>query len=758
MTYGNLSPSKAKPVNIGEVVEKARDAFNRGITKPLEWRKKQLKSLLRMYEENYNVMIEVLQKDLRRSKTEAVLLEVEYLINDLKNTIHYLEEWAKPERPSKGLVNILDDVVVYNDPYGLVLIIGAWNYPLQLLLLPMAGAIAAGNAVVVKPSELAEASATFIAETLPKYLDSDAIAVVEGGPEETTELLKNRFDYIFYTGGTNVGKIVYSAATKNLTPVTLELGGKSPTYIDNTVDMEVTTKRILWGKFINAIHVIPVFPSTRSSYPKPNHLYHLIIIHSPTYIDNTVDMEVTTKRILWGKFINAGQTCIAPDYVLCSREVQDKFVEYAKTILKEWYGEDPQKSSDLCRIINGRHYSRLQALLNASKDKVAIGGKSDSQDRYISPTILTNVSPDDKIMEDEIFGPILPIVPVENAYEAIKFINAREKPLVLYVFTQSGAVRRSLTDNTSSGGMCINDTMMQMGVDTLPFGGVGNSGVGAYHGKASFDTFTHKKSCLIKNFAAIGEKLASGRYPPYTDGKLSFISMLMRKRHGPSLKFLPYLLTFALGASVAYGITVWQKMGESSGPMAAIRKKLVIVGDGACGKTCLLIVFSKDQFPEVYVPTVFENYVADIEVDGKQVELALWDTAGQEDYDRLRPLSYPDTDVILMCFSVDSPDSLENIPEKWTPEVKHFCPNVPIILVGNKKDLRNDPATINELRKMKQEPVKPQEGRAMAEKINAFAYLECSAKSKEGVREVFETATRAALQVKKKKKTRCSLL
>ncbi|KAF2366842.1 Small GTP-binding protein domain [Trinorchestia longiramus] len=189
--------------------------------------------------------------------------------------------------------------------------------------------------------------------------------------------------------------------------------------------------------------------------------------------------------------------------------------------------------------------------------------------------------------------------------------------------------------------------------------------------------------------------------------------------------------------------------------MAAIRKKLVIVGDGACGKTCLLIVFSKDQFPEVYVPTVFENYVADIEVDGKQVELALWDTAGQEDYDRLRPLSYPDTDVILMCFSIDSPDSLENIPEKWTPEVKHFCPNVPIILVGNKKDLRSDSNTIKELQKMKQEPVKPEEGRAMAEKINAFAYLECSAKTKEGVRDVFETATKAALAVKKKKKPKC---
>lgn len=192
--------------------------------------------------------------------------------------------------------------------------------------------------------------------------------------------------------------------------------------------------------------------------------------------------------------------------------------------------------------------------------------------------------------------------------------------------------------------------------------------------------------------------------------------------------------------------------------MATIRKKLVIVGDGACGKTCLLIVFSKDQFPEVYVPTVFENYVADIEVDGKQIELALWDTAGQEDYDRLRPLSYPDTDVILMCFSIDSPDSLENIPEKWNPEVKHFCPNVPVVLIGNKKDLRNDEATKKELMKMRQEPVRTEQGRAMADKIGAYAYLECSAKTKEGVRAVFETATRGALHSKKSKNSRCLLL
>ncbi|CAK6955484.1 hypothetical protein F7725_017045%2C partial [Scomber scombrus] len=208
--------------------------------------------------------------------------------------------------------------------------------------------------------------------------------------------------------------------------------------------------------------------------------------------------------------------------------------------------------------------------------------------------------------------------------------------------------------------------------------------------------------------------------------------------------------------------TTWKSFGQilnQSLAMAAIRKKLVIVGDGACGKTCLLIVFSKDQFPEVYVPTVFENYVADIEVDSKQVELALWDTAGQEDYDRLRPLSYPDTDVILMCFSIDSPDSLENIPEKWTPEVKHFCPNVPIILVGNKKDLRNDEHTRRELAKMKQEPVKPEDGRDMANRIGAFGYMECSAKTKDGVREVFEMATRAALQARRgKKSSKCVLL
>ncbi|XP_059059010.1 aldehyde dehydrogenase, dimeric NADP-preferring isoform X2 [Achroia grisella] len=502
-----VTTPKASSNNMAESVQRARDAFNRGVTRPVEWRRKQLKAIMRMYEENKQAMVDALQQDLRRGKTEAILLEIDYLINDLIGTLHSLDEWMKPEKPSKGIVNILDDVLIHNDPYGVVLVIGAWNYPLQLLLLPMTGAIAAGNAVVVKPSELATACNKFVVETLPKYLDNDAVVVVEGGPQETTELLKQKFDYIFYTGGTNVGKIIYEAATKNLTPVTLELGGKSP-----------------------------------------------------VYIDNTVDIVVTARRILWGKFINVGQTCIAPDYILCTKEVQAKFVEASKKVLKEWYGEDPQKSPDLCRIINQRHFARLQALLDSSKDKVAIGGRHDAQDKYIEPTILIDVAPTDKIMQDEIFGPILPVVPIENAYEAIKFINEREKPLVLYVFTENKKTLKSFVQNTSSGGMCVNDTVMHMGVETLPFGGVGYSGIGAYHGKATFDTFTHKKSCLVKNFAAIGEKLAANRYPPYTDGKLSLVLALMRKRNTPSLKLVPYLLAFALGAGLTYGIVAWNKM------------------------------------------------------------------------------------------------------------------------------------------------------------------------------------------------------
>ncbi|XP_021931429.1 aldehyde dehydrogenase, dimeric NADP-preferring-like isoform X4 [Zootermopsis nevadensis] len=483
-----------------DVVQRARDAFETGRTRSIDFRESQLKQLLRMYEENTTEMIEALAKDLKKSKQEAVLFEIEFLINETKNALFHLREWTQPEKPPKSLMNVMDGVFIYNDPYGVVLIIGAWNYPLQLTLLPVSGAIAAGNCVIIKPSEVATACAQLMANLIPMYLDQECFHVVLGGIPETTELLKERFDYIFYTGSTNVGKIVRAAANEHLTPVTLELGGKSP-----------------------------------------------------VYIDNTVDMEVAARRIMWGKCANAGQTCIAPDYILCSKEVQEDFVGNAKTALKEFYGENPKNSPDLCRIISDRHYQRLVALLNSGK--VAVGGETDPSERFVAPTILVDVKPTDPVMQEEIFGPILPIVNVENAFDAIKFIRSREHPLSMYVFSKDKSIQNLLISQLRCGSLCLNDTLMQFGVDTLPFGGVGNSGMGSYHGVHSFNTFTHKKSCLVKDFNRLAEKLASRRYPPYSEKKTNFVGFIMRKRKGVNLRYLPHVLMFALGIAVAYGVS-----------------------------------------------------------------------------------------------------------------------------------------------------------------------------------------------------------
>ncbi|XP_075216460.1 aldehyde dehydrogenase type III [Lycorma delicatula] len=483
----------AKMANFGEVVQQARNAFDSGKTKPYEFRMKQLHQLMKMYTENGPDLVAALATDLRKSKMEAYVLEIDFLINDLKNSIMNLKDWMKPEKPSKSLAYMLDGVMILKDPRGVVLIIGAWNYPIQLSLLPVHGAIAAGNCVIIKPSEVAPASAKIMAELIPKYLDQECYHVVQGGVPETTMLLKNRFDYIFYTGSSNIGKIIRAAANEHLTPVTLELGGKSP-----------------------------------------------------VYIDGTANIAMTTRRILWGKCINAGQTCIAPDYVLCSRDVQDKLIDEAKLVIKEWYGQNPQDSPDFCRIITDRHYKRLCDLIDSGN--VAVGGQRDADDRYIAPTLLIDVKPNDPIMKEEIFGPILPIINVENAYEAISFINSRSvHPLAIYVFTDDKNIVEMFNLKTSSGSTCINDVALQAAVDTLPFGGVGQSGMGAYHGKYTFDTFTHNKSCLVKDFNPILESLASSRYPPYSDKKMNFLGMMMKKRRSFGLSFAPYILTFAMG-------------------------------------------------------------------------------------------------------------------------------------------------------------------------------------------------------------------
>ncbi|XP_025162004.1 aldehyde dehydrogenase, dimeric NADP-preferring isoform X1 [Harpegnathos saltator] len=488
-----------KTTNYNDLVQQTRDAYNSGKTKPIEWRIKQLNQLLRMLKETSSSITAALEEDLRKSKFETYITEIEYVIQDIKYTLMHIKEWAAVEKPSKGLAFIFDSMDIRKDPYGVVLIIGAWNYPIQLTLTPMVGAIAAGNCVILKPSEVASASSRYLCETIPKYLDTECYHVLAGGVSETTEILKQRFDYIFYTGSATVGKIVREAANKHLTPVTLELGGKSP-----------------------------------------------------VYIDNTVNIEIATKRILWGKCINSGQTCIAPDYILCTPEVQDKFIDNAKKILKEWYGENPQESADLVRIVTDKHYQRLVDLLD--NGKIVVGGNVNSTEKYIEPTVLVDVKSTDSVMQHEIFGPILPIVNVNNAYEAIEFINKRENPLVLYIFSKNKGVRDLIINQTRSGGVCVNDTLMHFIVETLPFGGIGNSGMGAYHGKYSFDTFTHQKGCLYRTYNTLGENLAQCRYPPYSDTKMNILKQLLKKRAGiPGMKYLPYLLMFGFGVLATIG-------------------------------------------------------------------------------------------------------------------------------------------------------------------------------------------------------------
>ncbi|XP_026288446.1 aldehyde dehydrogenase family 3 member B1 isoform X3 [Frankliniella occidentalis] len=494
--------------NYAAIVQKTRDAFYTGRTLDYEFRVKQLKNLLRLFEENETDLISALEADLRKSKMESCIMELEICKNEIRHTLLSLKDWMKPVKPEKTFVNMLDEVAIYKDPYGVVLVMGAWNYPVQLTISPVIGAIAAGNCVIIKPSEIATASAKLMADLVPKYLDQECFQVVLGGIPETTELLKQKFDYIFYTGSTTVGKIVRAAANEHLTPVTLELGGKSP-----------------------------------------------------VYLDNTVNMSVAVKRIIWGKVVNAGQTCIAPDYLLCTRETQEKFVAKAKEVLQEFYGSNPKTSPDMCRIVSDRQFQRLQEYLKCGK--IAVGGEVDASERYIAPTILVDVKPTEKVMQDEIFGPILPIVNVENAYEAIKFINSRDKPLALYIFSDNKVERDLFLKNTSSGGVCINETIFHAAAEGLPFGGVGCSGMGAYHGKFTFDTFTHNKGTLIKDYNIVGESLSAARYPPYSEKGLTFLRTLMKKRRGVSLAFLQYGAIFGLGMLAMWGINALQKSQEN---------------------------------------------------------------------------------------------------------------------------------------------------------------------------------------------------
>jgi aldehyde dehydrogenase (NAD+) len=432
------------------------------------FRKETLIKLLNVIIIHENEIIQALHDDFRKPAFEAVLTETNYVLSELKDTIKNLHKWAKTKKVFPSILNFPSTDYIYKEPYGKVLIIAPWNYPFQLALCPLISAVAAGNQVVLKPSELTLKTSEIIAKIIQLTFDINHVAVIEGGVEVTQNLLSQRWDYIFFTGSVPVGKIVAKAAAENLTPVTLELGGKNP-----------------------------------------------------CIIDETANLKLAAKRIVWGKFINAGQTCIAPDYILIQKNMKNHFLEFMKEEITKAYGENPKLSPDYARIINQKNWLRLVNMIE--EDKVIFGGQTEIENCYISPTLIDESNVDSLIMKEEIFGPLLPIVSYENETEINAIISKYEKPLALYIFTENHSFAQKIIQKYSFGGGCINDTVIHFSNKRLPFGGVGHSGIGAYHGSLSFDTFSHKKG-IVKKANWLDLPM---RYAPYND-KLKTIKKLLK--------------------------------------------------------------------------------------------------------------------------------------------------------------------------------------------------------------------------------------
>lgn len=452
-----------------EAARSLRGYFKTGLTKKLAWRLSQLEALDHLLVEREKDIVAALHADLAKPETEAYMSEIGMIRSEIRLFQRMLPSWMKPERVSTPLIAKPGRSFIYREPLGVALIIAPWNYPFQTAVLPLVGAIGAGNCVVIKPSEIATHTSALLAEWIPRYLDPDAVQVFEGGVPETTALLRERWDHIFYTGAGRVGRVIMEAAAKHLTPVTLELGGKSP-----------------------------------------------------CIVDETADLDQAAKRIVHGKFFNAGQTCVAPDYVLVHDAVHDALLNRLAATIREFYGDDPKKSPDFARIINERHHARLVRLLDGAD--IFAGGVTDPSERYVAPTLLRNVTENDSVMQEEIFGPILPVISVADVDAAVDFINRQvDKPLALYLFSRSAAVHDRVLAETSAGGTTINHVWMHVGVPELPFGGVGESGTGAYHGRHSFDAFSHRRAVLKK--PAIPEPPLG--LPPYSARKLRWLKRLL---------------------------------------------------------------------------------------------------------------------------------------------------------------------------------------------------------------------------------------
>lgn len=462
-----MSQTKTKISAIAKLVAQQRDFFESGATRPVEVRIKQLKKLYKVIQDNEQEIYAALNADFGKSIFETYTSEIGITLSEISVMLKNIKKWSAPELVGGDIANFPSKSFIYPEPFGVSLVMGAWNYPFQLTIAPGIGAIAAGNTVIYKPSRTAMHTARLISKMISENFDSNYIAVADEEVDHF-DLLNQKYDYIFFTGGTEIGKVVAKAAAENLTPTTLELGGKSP-----------------------------------------------------CIVDETADIAISAKRIVWGKFFNAGQTCVAPDYLLVHSKVKDQLFEEMKKCVVEFYGENPFDSPDYPRIINDRHFIRLSKMLKGGK--LIFGGNTVAEDRYIAPTLIDGIDFDHATMCEEIFGPILPAFTFESIDEAIRIVKNFPKPLAFYVFSSSYQNQQKAINGVQFGGGCINDCISHLINHNLPFGGIGPSGSGGYHGKFSFDTFTHKKAVLNKVFWPD----VPLRYPPYR-GKLFLVKQVIK--------------------------------------------------------------------------------------------------------------------------------------------------------------------------------------------------------------------------------------
>ncbi|KAL6633879.1 hypothetical protein ACP70R_026550 [Stipagrostis hirtigluma subsp. patula] len=467
------SDGEERAPEFGSMVGELREVYESGRTRDMEWRRSQLRGLVRLLEEKEEDIFDALREDLGKPRGEAFRDEVGVLVKSVKDKLQNLGKWAAPEKVETPLVAFPASAFVVPEPLGVVLIFSCWNLPIGLALEPLSGALAAGNAVVVKPSELAPSTAAFLAANIPKYLDSKVVKVVEGGPEAGETLMEHRWDKVLFTGSGRVGRIIMTKAAKHLTPVALELGSKCPCIVD--------------------------------------------------WLDSQRDSQVAVNRIIGAKWSTcAGQACIAIDYILVEEEFAPILIELLKSTLKTFFA----KPGHMARVLNERQFQRLGALLDDPRvaSSVVHGGYFDPKTLSIEPTILLNPPLDSDIMTEEIFGPLLPIITVKKIEDSIRFLKSKPKPLAIYAFTTNEKLKRRIIEETSSGSVTFNDAIVQYGLDSIPFGGVGHSGFGQYHGKYSFEMFSHKKAVLKRSFLI--EFMF--RYPPWDDGKLGMLRHVFR--------------------------------------------------------------------------------------------------------------------------------------------------------------------------------------------------------------------------------------